>query len=205
MGTVRRGAQIVVAHQLILLTGLLSLGRVVANGFVSLDDVDYITSNPMVRGGLSWRGAAWAFTTFHAANWHPLTWISLQLDVGLFGLAPAGHHAVGLLLHAANALLLQRVLWSYTGRRWCGTVVALLFAVHPLRVESVAWAAERKDSSPASSGCSRCLPTGVSRRPRGGSALRRSRRSSRPGSSRSRRSWRFPSCCLRWTSGPSAG
>jgi tetratricopeptide (TPR) repeat protein len=113
--------------------------------FLNIDDDEYVTDNPHVRGGLTGPGLGWALTTFHANNWHPLTWVSLQLDAELYGLDPRGYHATNLLLHAANALLLfaaLRRLTGATGRSFC---VAALFAVHPLHVESVAWVAERKD------------------------------------------------------------
>ncbi len=113
--------------------------------FVSFDDPDYITENPMVSAGLTWRGVAWAFTTGHAANWHPLTWLSHMLDVQLFGLRAGGHHVVSLALHAANTLLLFAFLHRTTGAAARSAFVAALFAVHPAHVESVAWASERKD------------------------------------------------------------
>jgi tetratricopeptide (TPR) repeat protein len=118
---------------------------VAGNGFFLLDDADYLTGNAVVAGGLTWEGVRWAFTTRHAGNWHPLTWISHMLDVTLFGLEPAGHHLSSLALHALAALLLFLLLRELTGSRWTSLATSLLFAVHPLRVESVAWAAERKD------------------------------------------------------------
>jgi hypothetical protein len=99
----------------------------------------------MVRQGLSLKGLIWSFTTFHAANWHPLTWLSHMLDVQLYGLNPSGHHATSLLIHTANSLLLFALLRHLTGFAGRSLIVALLFALHPLHVESVAWAAERKD------------------------------------------------------------
>ncbi len=110
-----------------------------------LDDGTYVLENPRVRAGLNTASAAWAFTTFHGSNWHPLTWLSHMLDVQLFGLRAGGHHASSLLLHAAAAALLFLALESLTGARWRSALAAALFAVHPLRVESVAWVAERKD------------------------------------------------------------
>ncbi|MBJ6727294.1 tetratricopeptide repeat protein [Geomesophilobacter sediminis] len=118
---------------------------VLQNGFVDYDDPDYVTVNPMVRQGLTLKGLAWAFTAFHAGNWHPLTWLSHMLDIQLFDLAASGHHAVSLLFHIANALLLCLVLRALTGSTVRSAFVALLFALHPLHVESVAWVAERKD------------------------------------------------------------
>jgi protein O-mannosyl-transferase len=115
------------------------------NGFIDYDDTDYVTVNMMVRQGLTLQGALWSFSAFHAGNWHPLTWLSHMLDIQLFGLNPAGHHAVSVLLHAGNAALLCLVLQRLTGLLGRSAAVALLFALHPLHVESVAWIAERKD------------------------------------------------------------
>ena len=96
-------------------------------------------------GGLTAEGIAWAFTTSHASNWHPLTWLSHMLDCQLYGLKPGGHHLTNVLLHAATAILLFLVLRRMTGDLWPSAFVAAVFAIHPLRVESVAWVAERKD------------------------------------------------------------
>ncbi len=115
------------------------------NGFVGYDDGAYITKNPHVSGGLSAENVRWAFGAFHSANWHPLTWLSHQLDVELFGLDAGPHHMVGAGLHALNALLCFAFLRRVTGSLWASALAALLFAVHPQRVESVAWASERKD------------------------------------------------------------
>ena len=117
----------------------------IRNGFLPWDDQDYIYENAIVRRGLTWRGVSWAFTSRQASNWHPLTWLSHMVDVEAFGLAPAGHHAVNIVLHAAVATLLFVLLWQSTGSQWRSAAAASLFAVHPLRVESVAWASERKD------------------------------------------------------------
>ena len=113
--------------------------------FVNLDDPDYVTANPFVTQGLTWSGFLWAFQTSHAANWHPLTWLSHMLDVQFFGLEAGWHHLVNLLFHIANTLLLYLVLRRMTGTLWRSALVAALFALHPLHVESVAWVAERKD------------------------------------------------------------
>ncbi|MDR3762857.1 MAG: tetratricopeptide repeat protein [Acidobacteriota bacterium] len=118
---------------------------VVHNDFIGLDDHDYIISNAHVHEGLNAQNVRWAFTTFDAANYHPLTWLSHALDCQLFGLNPVGHHATSVLLHAINAVLLFLLLQSATGSRWRSLFVAALFAVHPLNVESVAWASERKN------------------------------------------------------------
>ena len=115
------------------------------NEFVNYDDPLYVYKNPRVQNGLTARGLAWAWTTFHAGNWHPLTWMSLQLDYELYGLSAAGYHLTNLLLHTANVVLLFLVLHRLTGDRWPSAVAAALFVVHPLHVESVAWVTERKD------------------------------------------------------------
>jgi tetratricopeptide (TPR) repeat protein len=117
----------------------------VQNGFVSFDDPDYVTENPHVQAGLTWDGIKWAFGSSAAANWHPMTWISHMLDCQLFGLEPWGHHLTSVLLHAVNTLLVFLFLKRMTGAVWRSFFVAALFGLHPLRVESVAWIAERKD------------------------------------------------------------
>jgi protein O-mannosyl-transferase len=118
---------------------------VLRNGFVNFDDPQYVYDNPHVRQGLSAAGLRWALTTQVAGHWHPLTLVSHMLDVQLYGLNPEGHHLTSLLLHLANVLLLFAVLHRMTGRPLRSAAVAALFAVHPLRVESVAWVAGRKD------------------------------------------------------------
>ena len=115
------------------------------NGFVGYDDEGYVTENPHTQVGLSWHTISWAFTTWDMSNWHPLTWVSHALDCQLFGLNPAGHHYSSLLLHAINALLLFLILQWFTGYTARSLMVAALFALHPLNVESVAWVAERKN------------------------------------------------------------
>jgi len=119
--------------------------QVTSYPFVEFDDQDYVVSNPHVQGGLSGADLAWAFTSTHASNWHPITWISHMLDVQLFGQNAAGPHLVNLLWHIANALLLLSFLRKATGQNWPSAFAAALFALHPLHVESVAWVAERKD------------------------------------------------------------
>jgi tetratricopeptide (TPR) repeat protein len=114
--------------------------------FINLDDEGYVTRNTHVQAGLTADGVRWAFTTFEKANWHPLTWLSLELDSTLYGgPKPGGFHLTNVLLHAANTLLLFLVLGRMTGAVWRGAAVAGLFGLHPLHVESVAWVAERKD------------------------------------------------------------
>lgn len=114
-------------------------------GFVYSDDVVYVMRNPAIRAGLSWETVKWAFTGVHAGFWHPLTWLSHALDYQLFGLNPAGHHYVSLLFHVANSILLFLLLLEATSAGWSSLIVAALFALHPENVESVAWAAERKN------------------------------------------------------------
>jgi Tfp pilus assembly protein PilF len=113
--------------------------------FVKYDDPDYFTANFHVQTGLKPANFVWAFTTRHASNWHPLTWLSLMLDEELFGKSPFGPHLTNLLLHAANTALLFLLLRRLTAATWRSAVVAALFALHPLHVESVAWISERKD------------------------------------------------------------
>jgi tetratricopeptide (TPR) repeat protein len=139
-----RIAPILVIGGLSLLV-LLVFWQVGGHSFVNYDDSSYVYENPHVRGGLSKEGVSWAFTTFAAANWHPLTWISHMTDAQLFGLDAGWHHRVNVLFHLANTALLFLVLWRMTGGLWRSAFVAALFAVHPLHVESVAWVAERKD------------------------------------------------------------
>jgi tetratricopeptide (TPR) repeat protein len=116
--------------------------------FVNYDDHRYITHNPRVQQGLTADNIAWALTTFEVANWHPLTWLSHMLDVSVFGgegQAAGWHHLVNVALHALNGALLLIVLHRMTGALWRSALAASLFALHPLRVESVAWVSERKD------------------------------------------------------------
>ncbi len=118
---------------------------VVGYSFVVLDDADYVTANSHVHRGLAWSTFKWAFTSTDAANWHPLTWLSHALDYQLFALNPIGHHLGSGLIHSLNVVLLFLLLASITKRLGPSLLVAALFAVHPLNVESVAWVAERKN------------------------------------------------------------
>jgi protein O-mannosyl-transferase len=120
-------------------------GQVVQHAFINYDDPDYVTANPYVRAGLTRAGVEWALTTVHASNWHPLTWLSHMIDCQLWGLRPGAHHLTSVVLHAINAMLVFALLNGTTGALWASAAVAWLFALHPLHVESVAWAAERKD------------------------------------------------------------
>ena len=117
----------------------------VHNDFAGYDDIEYVTSNPHVTGGLTRDNVRWAFSAVHSNNWHPLTWISHQIDATLFGATPAGPHAINVILHALNSALLFLWLANLTGAPIRAAFVALVFALHPLHVESVAWIAERKD------------------------------------------------------------
>jgi tetratricopeptide (TPR) repeat protein len=120
-------------------------GQTVQHDFIYTDDHEYVYDNPMVSHGLTWKGLAWAFTTSHASNWHPLTWLSHMLDCQIYGLNPGGHHFTNVLLHTATVIVLFLVLRQLTGGLWRSAFVAAVFAIHPLRAESVAWVAERKD------------------------------------------------------------
>jgi protein O-mannosyl-transferase len=113
--------------------------------FITFDDRDYVTRNYQIQSGLDWDTVQWAFTTFYSSNWHPLTWVSHALDYQLFHLNAAGHHETNLLLHALNGGLLFFVLWRATGYSGRSFMVAALFALHPINVESVAWISERKN------------------------------------------------------------
>jgi protein O-mannosyl-transferase len=120
-------------------------GQTLTHGFVYYDDDVYVYDNPVVAQGLTLKGIAWAFSGVHAYNWHPLTWLSHMLDCQLYGLHPGGHHLTNVLLHIATVIALFLVLRQMTGALWRSAFVAAVFAIHPLRVESVAWVAERKD------------------------------------------------------------
>ncbi|HUA39786.1 MAG TPA: tetratricopeptide repeat protein [Candidatus Sulfopaludibacter sp.] len=129
---------------LLTLTVFLVFGRTLGCGFV-FDDSVYVSKNPIVQRGLTWEGFRWALTYNAIGHWHPLTWLSHMLDCQLYGLNPAGHHLTNILLHTATVVLLFLVLYEMTCSLWRSAFVAAVFAVHPLRVESVAWVAERKD------------------------------------------------------------
>jgi protein O-mannosyl-transferase len=120
--------------------------QVIGHQFITLDDPTYIRENPMVNRGVTLAGLTWAFTTFHATNWHPLTWISHMIDCQLLGTNAGRHLLVNALIHVANTLLVFWFLLRTTHARWPSALVAALFALHPLHVESVAWASERKDT-----------------------------------------------------------
>src|SRR6478735_2551421 len=112
-------------------------------GFIAYDDDQYVYENAIVKLGVTGTSLVWAATTFFYANWHPLTWLSYLVDVQLFGLNAGAFHVVNLLLHTANVILMFLVLFRMTRRPWRAAVVAAVFALHPLHVESVAWISER--------------------------------------------------------------
>jgi Flp pilus assembly protein TadD len=142
----RNAPQLPVAAVLLFLV-LAVFWQVGHHPFIRFDDNKLISENPHVRAGLTWEGVRWAFATASGESfWHPMTWLSFMLDVELFGLDAGWHHRMALLYHTLNALLLFAVLHRMTGKLWQSGVVAILFAIHPLHVESVAWAAERKDT-----------------------------------------------------------
>ena len=120
-------------------------GQLLGHSFINFDDTIYISQNKNVQSGLTVSGLSWAFTTPYASNWHPLTWLSHMLDCQLFGLNAGWHHLGNILFHLANTILLFAFLNGTTKKFWPSSFVSLLFALHPLHVESVAWAAERKD------------------------------------------------------------
>lgn len=138
-------AQKLILSLLLILATLALYSPVFRAPFLNLDDDIYVTQNAEVRSGFNWHSFAWAFTTTTATNWHPLTWISHELDCQLFGLNPVGPHLVNVLFHAANAALLFLILAAVTKKIWRSAILAALFAIHPINVESVAWIAERKN------------------------------------------------------------
>src|SRR5437867_949205 len=142
-----RNDRLIASVVCILLAGIvwIAFGQTLHHDFVNYDDGPYVYDNPRIISGLTPGNIQWAFTHVHAANWHPLTTISHMLDCQLYGLQPWGHHLTNILLHAAAAILLFLALWRLTDNIWPSAFVAALFAIHPLRVESVAWVAERKD------------------------------------------------------------
>ena len=119
--------------------------NIVDYDFVSFDDDLYVTKNHVVQSGITWEGILWAFSFNEKLYWHPLTWLSHMLDCQLFGLNAGMHHTINLVLHILNTLLLYLTLQRMTGLSWCSALVALLFGIHPINVESVAWISSRKN------------------------------------------------------------
>lgn len=130
---------------LLVVIVLVAYSPLAHNRFIAFDDASYIFMNSHIQGGLTWDTLKWSFTTFHEGNWHPLTWLSHAVDYQLFHSNPVGHHYMNLLIHAANAVLLFLLLIRATNAPWASWMVAALFALHPVNVESVAWTAERKN------------------------------------------------------------
>jgi protein O-mannosyl-transferase len=130
---------------LLVLATVFVYGQTFRYGFIAYDDDQYVYENPIVKAGLTSSGVAWALRTFYYANWHPLTWISYLLDAQLFGMNAGAFHLVNVLFHAASTVLLFLALFRMTRQPWRCAVVAGVFALHPLHVESVAWISERKD------------------------------------------------------------
>ncbi len=124
---------------------VLIFGQTLRHEFVYYDDGQYFFANPHVQTGLTWDNMVWAFQVGYADNWHPLTWLSLMMDVEMFGTGPAGTHLINILLHTASTVLLFLLLKRLTGAYWRSALAAALFGLHPLHVESVAWVSERKD------------------------------------------------------------
>jgi len=129
----------------LIIASFIAYGRILGNGFVGFDDTLYITENNHIKSGINLENIKWAFTTVVGTNWHPLTLLSHTLDWNLFGASASGHHLINLLLHIGSVLFLFFFFEKTTKSLWPSAFVAALFALHPLRVESVAWAAERKD------------------------------------------------------------
>ncbi len=146
MTSVRPDKRFFLLACLVLALGTLVLYSPVAHfSFIDFDDDEYVSDNPVTQAGLTWQGLQWAFNGIHVGNWHPLSWLSHELDCQLFGLNAGAHHLVNVAFHIANTLLLFALLRGLTGAAWRSAFVAALFAWHPLHVESVAWVAERKD------------------------------------------------------------
>jgi tetratricopeptide (TPR) repeat protein len=129
----------------LIVASFIAYGRILGNGFVDYDDDKYITENNYIQSGINPESIKWAFTAIVCSNWHPLTLLSHALDWSLFGASASGHHLINLLLHIGSVLFLFFFLNRTTKNLWSAAFAAALFALHPLRVESVAWAAERKD------------------------------------------------------------
>ena len=140
-----QGYKAAAISSLLLLLVWLVFGQTLSHGFINFDDDQYVYANPVILKGISPANIAWAFTHAHADNWHPLTTILHMADCQFYGLRPWGHHLTNLLLHAATAVLLFLMLLEMTGALWPCAFVAAVWAIHPLRVESVAWVSELKD------------------------------------------------------------
>ena len=144
VGAANKTVKIIICVLLVLLT-FATYSQVQDHELINYDDHTYVTENLNVKAGLTKESVMWAFTTSYLLNWHPMTWLSYMLDYQLYGLHPKGHHLTNLFFHIANALLLFVVLFRMTGALWQSSFVAVMFALHPINVESVAWTAERKN------------------------------------------------------------
>ena len=138
------GTKYLIALSLIIATAIV-YWPALNHQFINYDDPAYVTHNRYVKMGLTYEAIQWAFTTAHMGNWNPLTWLSHMLDYQMYGLNPKGHHLTNLILHILNTLALFALLNRLTGRLWRSALVAAIFALHPLHVESAAWVSERKD------------------------------------------------------------
>ena len=137
--------QILIVYIVLTVVTLAVFWQVNRYDFIGLDDQVYVTENIHIQSGITLEGFRWAFSTTYAEFWHPLTWLSLMFDYQLYGLNAGGYHLTNLILHIMSTLLLFWLFNRMTGSIWRSAFVAALFALHPLRVESVAWIAERKD------------------------------------------------------------
>ncbi len=145
MVTASRNSSRLLFIAIIVVTSILAYRGVLEHDFINYDDPLYVTQNPAVRDGVSVRGFHWALSSTVSKHWHPVTWLSHMLDVDLFNLDPRGHHASSLLIHTLNAVLVLLLVQRWMPHGWQSLLAALLFSIHPLRVESVAWVADRKD------------------------------------------------------------
>ena len=140
-----RSRDVLVAILLVMIVTIIAFGRIACNGFVDYDEIAYIIDNVHIQSGIRAESIKWAFTTTYFGYWHPLTWISHMVDWRLFGDNASGHHLISLFLHLGSVIFLLLFLIKSTNNVWVSAFATAFFAVHPLRVESVAWAAERKD------------------------------------------------------------
>jgi tetratricopeptide (TPR) repeat protein len=141
----RRVKEIIFVCVALIVASIAAYWQAGKNGYVNFDDPDYVSSNPRVQAGLTGESVRWAFTAMHSSNWHPVTWLSHMLDSQIYGEKAAGPHITNLAWHIVNSLMLFGLLLRMTGALWRSAMVAALFALHPLHVESVAWISERKD------------------------------------------------------------
>ena len=189
------------AHLGIALLVAAAFSRTAFNGFIRYDDPAYLLDNKLVQSGLSAANVRWAFEGIHVSNWHPLTWLSHMLDCQLFGLDPAWHHLESVALHAIAAMLLLHFMTTTTRQPGRSFIAAALWAIHPLRVESVAWAAERKDVLSVLFGLACLVAYARTRGRRRRSAMRRCCSSLFSACFPKRRSSPCRRCCCCWIGG----